>query len=253
MLTNTSKSGDEPRIRVYIAAATEAETARIAEQLARAQDIDVVGAASTRAALKEALAELAPTLDVLISDVSLEDEDVTPLISEARAVNDKLDVLIYTTQSQDATVIRAVFAGAMGYLLKGDQEDLVTSIRLIRGGGSPVSPTVTRSVLRAIHSRAVAPQTKHAATGDVMPLSQRESEILSLIAKGISFSEIGSILSISPHTVTAHIKKIYRKLQVHSRGEAVYEATCLGILTPEHPISAVPPPPPPPLYRVPEK
>ncbi len=252
MLTNTSKSAAESRIRVYIAATAQAETERIAEQLARAQDIDVVGSAWERDALKDALAALTPSLDVLISDVSLDGEDITPLISEARAVNDKLDVLIYTTQSQDATVIRAVFAGAMGYLLKGDQEDLVTSIRLIRGGGSPVSPTVTRSVLRAIHSRAVAPQTKQPVSGDVMPLSQRESEILSLIAKGISFSEIGSILSISPHTVTAHIKKIYRKLQVHSRGEAVYEATCLGILTPEHPITAAPPPPPP-LYRMPGK
>ena len=58
----------------------------------------------------------------------------------------------------------------------------------------------------------------------------RETEILQLLAKGMSFNEIGDILGISPHTVTAHIKKIYRKLAVHSRGEAVYEATQMGLL-----------------------
>ena len=61
-------------------------------------------------------------------------------------------------------------------------------------------------------------------------LSDRETEILILMGKGIAFADIGKILAISPHTVTAHIKKIYRKLQVHSRGEAVYEASCMGIL-----------------------
>ena len=61
-------------------------------------------------------------------------------------------------------------------------------------------------------------------------LSQREHDILVLLAKGLSFAEIGNLLNISPHTVTAHVKKLYRKLQVHSRAEAVYEASCLGVL-----------------------
>jgi DNA-binding CsgD family transcriptional regulator len=68
------------------------------------------------------------------------------------------------------------------------------------------------------------------AMPDNNPLSARETEILQLLAKGMSFNEIGEILGISPHTVTAHIKKIYRKLAVHSRGEAVYEATQMGLL-----------------------
>ena len=63
-----------------------------------------------------------------------------------------------------------------------------------------------------------------------IPLSPRETEVLNLLARGMSFAEISSVLNISCHTVTAHIKKIYRKLQVHSRGEAVYEAAQLGIL-----------------------
>ena len=70
-----------------------------------------------------------------------------------------------------------------------------------------------------------------AATNDAPDISTREREILELLAKGIPFAEIGTILMISPHTVTAHIKKIYRKLQVHSRGEAVYEARALNLIS----------------------
>jgi DNA-binding NarL/FixJ family response regulator len=90
---------------------------------------------------------------------------------------------------------------------------------------------VARSVLRAIRNRigVSSPATRSAAPEN-NPLSARETEILQLLAKGMSFGEIGEILGISPHTVTAHIKKTYRKLAVHSRGEAVYEATQMGLL-----------------------
>ena len=93
---------------------------------------------------------------------------------------------------------------------------------------------VARSVLRAIRNRMGGTGSGTTRPGgpspDNNPLSTRETEILQLLAKGMSFNEIGEILGISPHTVTAHIKKIYRKLAVHSRGEAVYEATQMGLL-----------------------
>jgi len=95
---------------------------------------------------------------------------------------------------------------------------------------------VARSVLRAIRSRMGGATTSsntvppRSANAENNPLSARETEILQLLAKGMSFNEIGEILGISPHTVTAHIKKIYRKLAVHSRGEAVYEASQMGLL-----------------------
>jgi DNA-binding NarL/FixJ family response regulator len=107
---------------------------------------------------------------------------------------------------------------------------VISCIRLLRAGGSPVSPVVARSVLRAIRNRMAAEPAARAPQPESNPLSTRETEILQLLAKGMSFNEIGEILGISPHTVTAHIKKIYRKLAVHSRGEAVYEATQMGLL-----------------------
>ena len=67
------------------------------------------------------------------------------------------------------------------------------------------------------------------AAGD-SPLTERETELLRLTAKGLSFETISELMGISPHTVVAHVRKIYRKLAVHSRGEAVYEATQLGLL-----------------------
>ena len=66
--------------------------------------------------------------------------------------------------------------------------------------------------------------------GEPALLSQRESDILRLVAKGMAFAEVGALLSISPHTVVTHVKKIYRKLAVHSRGEAVFEAGQMGLL-----------------------
>ena len=234
-------------LRIFIAAESADETGKMARTICDASDIVVTGSATHAADVDAAFARECPA-DVLVCDVVLNGADMAPILERAKRTHPKLDILVVTACAQDAVVIRAVLAGATGYILKDSQENLLTSIRLLRGGGSPVSPTVARSVLRAIHARTItqpvppkrdsAPPTspvgrpvhQHADDGRVL-LSQRESEIIMLLAKGISFSEIGVILGISPHTVTAHIKKIYKKLGVHSRGEAVYEATCMGLVS----------------------
>ena len=93
--------------------------------------------------------------------------------------------------------------------------------------GSPISPVIARQLLKRFRSGATVPNPKqHEDAG----LSTRESEVLSLIAKGFSFAEIARLLSVSPHTVTTHVKRIYQKLAVHSRGEAVYEAGKMGLI-----------------------
>jgi DNA-binding NarL/FixJ family response regulator len=95
----------------------------------------------------------------------------------------------------------------------------------LRAGGSPISPVIARVLLKQLRPSGRAIPT------DAAKLSGREVEILAFIAKGFSFAEIGKLLTISAHTVTTHVKKIYHKLAVHSRGEAVYEATRMGLLT----------------------
>jgi DNA-binding NarL/FixJ family response regulator len=101
----------------------------------------------------------------------------------------------------------------------------------VRAGGSPISPSIARRVLARFRVSAQAPAaTQPSAPETPSPLTERETEILRLTAKGLSFDTIGELIDISPHTVVAHVKKIYRKLAVHSRGEAVYEASQMGLL-----------------------
>ncbi|MBC7454938.1 MAG: response regulator transcription factor, partial [Massilia sp.] len=107
-----------------------------------------------------------------------------------------------------------------------------TSIRELHAGGAPISPGIARRVLArfrlAVKPIAVTGPDEPATP--TSPLSARETELLRLTAKGLTFENIGELLGISPHTVVAHVKKIYRKLAVHSRGEAVYEASQMGLL-----------------------
>ena len=216
-------------VRVYIAAENLTEARRMTAQLNTQPDITVIGYAVTVSEFETAL-HLRRDIDVLITDVVLENRDMADLIAQATSRHPNLNVLCSTYHGDEAHVIRSIQSGATGYILRSTNEDLANCVRLLQGGGSPVSPIVARSVLRALHSKS---RGEPAPRSDTQQLSARETEILQLLAKGIPFAEIGDILSISPHTVTAHIKKIYRKLQVHSRGEAVYEAQCLGLL-PEH-------------------
>ena len=175
--------------------------------------------------------------DVMLIDLGLPDGTGIDLIRNVSQRKPDVDIMVVTVFGDEQHVVSSIEAGATGYILKDSTPaDVISCIRLLRAGGSPVSPVVARSVLRAIRSRMGAASASSATTparatnAENNPLSARETEILQLLAKGMSFNEIGEILGISPHTVTAHIKKIYRKLAVHSRGEAVYEASQMGLL-----------------------
>ncbi len=227
-------SSNKKIITVLVAADNAPEAASIAGQIDRHDDLSALATAMTPAELEELLAQH-PDLGLLVTDVVLSNKDVTPILAKAVQKNPKLEVIVYTAHAEDSVVMRAVQAGASGYLLKGGREDIVSCIRLLASGGSPVSPSVVRCVLRALRARqtgdwTLTEKSLEPERKEHKALSQREHDILVLLAKGLSFAEIGNLLNISPHTVTAHVKKLYRKLQVHSRAEAVYEASCLGVL-----------------------
>lgn len=227
-------SSSKKIITVLVAADNAPEAASIAGQIDRHDDLSVLATAMTPAELEELLAQH-PDLGLLVTDVVLSNKDVTPILAKAVQKNPKLEVIVYTAHAEDSVVMRAVQAGASGYLLKGGREDIVSCIRLLASGGSPVSPSVVRCVLRALRARqtgdwTLTEKSLEPERKEHKALSQREHDILVLLAKGLSFAEIGNLLNISPHTVTAHVKKLYRKLQVHSRAEAVYEASCQGVL-----------------------
>jgi DNA-binding NarL/FixJ family response regulator len=174
------------------------------------------------------------TPDVLLIDLGLPDIDGVKVIAHAAENHPSCDVLVVTMFADDEHVVASIEAGACGYLLKDASAERITaSIHELRAGGAPISPGIARRVLerfRAKASSGFALGTAQQIELEPSPLTLRETELLRMVAKGFTFETIGQLLDISSHTVVAHVKNIYRKLAVHSRSEAVYEASQLGLL-----------------------
>lgn len=170
--------------------------------------------------------------DVMLVDIGLPDGDGTDLIRYATQRHPACDCLVVSMFADDVHVMAALEAGSTGYLLKdASAARIAAAVHEVRDGGAPISPSIARRVLARFREKPPpVVQAAAAGAGDASPLSSRETEILQLVAKGLSFDTVGEVLAISPHTVVTHVKKIYRKLAVHSRGEAVYEASQLGLL-----------------------
>jgi DNA-binding NarL/FixJ family response regulator len=224
---------DAMAVRVLVVEDEPGFLQRFCDAIAAEPALSLCGCASTVAQARECIDTLAP--QVILADLGLPDGNGIDVIRHAKAAAPDCDVIVITMFGDDGNVIDSIRAGATGYLLKDAMPgDIAGSILQVRAGGSPISPAIARRVLRSFT------QTPAAATGPADArngtpsrpgmLSERETEILRLVAKGLNFKEVGAILSISPNTVITHVKRIYQKLAVHSRGEAVYEANQLGLL-----------------------
>lgn len=142
------------------------------------------------------------------------------------------ELLVFTVFGEESRLVGALEAGATGYVLKGcTPEELIAAIEQIRDGGAPISPLLARLLLKQF--RAVRDSLPDHAPDDPVEavlLSERESEVLKLVAKGYVNKEIAQKLCISPATVGTHIKNLYRKLAVHSRVQVVRVAQERGLL-----------------------
>lgn len=202
--------------------------------------LQLLGAVATGAAALALLDAQPP--DVMLVDLGLPDLDGVEVIRHAARRCPECDVLVVTMFGDDEHVVASIEAGATGYLLKdASSERVAAAIHELRAGGAPISPSIARRVLArfrigaAPSSSASSATTSSAASSRAAapvesPLTPRKTEILRMVAKGLSFETVGEVIGISPHTVVTHVKKIYRKLAVHSRGEAVYEASQMGLL-----------------------
>jgi DNA-binding NarL/FixJ family response regulator len=201
--------------------------ARFCRIVAQSPELSLLGAVGDLASARRAIERQAP--DVLLTDLGLPDGSGIDLIRETASRHPATDIMVISIFGDEEHVLASIEAGATGYILKDSlPEEFVHLIAQLRAGGSPISPVIARKLLKRFQPKreTAGPALDAAASG----LSPRESEVLSLIAKGFSFAEIARLLDVSPHTITAHVKKIYQKLAVHSRGEAVYEAGKMGLL-----------------------
>ncbi|KPJ96521.1 MAG: hypothetical protein AMJ53_00600 [Gammaproteobacteria bacterium SG8_11] len=188
--------------------------------------LQLIAAAENCAEANKALDAYTP--DVMLTDLGLPDGSGLDLIRRVASMEGTTEIMVITVFGDEKHVLSAIEAGASGYLLKDRASDYIgDSIIQMINGESPVSPAIARHLLKRFRTMQTSPVVKDT---DSPKLTPRESEILQYVAKGFSFTEVAKLISVSPHTVTHHIKNIYKKLAVCSRAEAVYEAMQLGLV-----------------------
>lgn len=171
--------------------------------------------------------------DALLVDLALPDGSGLEVIRVAVARFPQCDCLIVSVFGDDEHVFAGIQAGAVGYLYKDTSAiDVAQAIVDMKAGAAPISPMIARRVLAQFRSQQTERNGGPSGPAVRSLLSGREQEVLSLIARGFSYAEIAALKHLSVHTVQTHIKNLYGKLAVHSKNEAVFEATRLGLLRP---------------------
>ncbi|MDZ7866062.1 response regulator transcription factor [Acidovorax sp.] len=172
--------------------------------------------------------------DVLLTDLALPDGHGLALLQHVVRTQPACEVLVVSVFGDEDTVIACVEAGAVGYIQKDSTPaDVGRIIVGVKHGESPISPMIARKLLARLRQRGAREEPQPHTVDPAMPsleLTPRESDVLELIARGYSYAEIARLQDISKHTVQSHIKNLYSKLAVHSRGEAVFEASRMGLL-----------------------
>ncbi|MFV5523968.1 response regulator transcription factor [Acinetobacter variabilis] len=165
-------------------------------------------------------------------DLGLPDGNGISIIEKIHELGSQTLILVVSAWSTQDSLLKAIKAGATGYVLKErDDTEVSLAIRSILRGGAPIDPFIAREILKQISSSEPSSFLEQVVPDpEQESLTQREKEILSLVAQGLSNREIADELCVSRYTVESHIKHIYRKLSVSKRTKAVSTARHLGIL-----------------------
>ena len=217
-----------PRIHVAIVEDDLGFRSALARALLAAPDMKLAGTAGTQA---EGIALLqGPPVDVLLVDLGLPDGSGIEVIRAAARQWPSCSIMVSTNFGDETHVMRSIESGAAGYLLKdSSQARIVDEIRSLANGGSPISPIIARQVLARFRQESVAGGTE-APVGEQQLLSAREKEVLDFITKGFTAVEIAKLMGLSHFTVRTFVRRIYSKLKVTSKAEAIYEARNQGLL-----------------------
>lgn len=230
---------DDPQMRAFFAASVQ-----------RCSALSLIDSVDSVAEAKSCLDHAAQSVDVLLTDLGLPDGSGLEVIRHARLCHPGCEALVISMFGDEDNVLASIEAGALGYIHKdAAPDDIANTILEMKAGASPISPMIARRVLSKYRSMqtniAIAPvDIVHSAIKLEAPgvskglLSRREQEVLELVSRGFSYAEIADSKNLSVHTIQTHIKSLYGKLEVHSKMEAVLEATRMGLL-PREPAAAV--------------
>jgi DNA-binding NarL/FixJ family response regulator len=187
--------------------------------------VEVVGEAANGAAAVAAVRRLRP--DVVLMDIRMPDMDGLEATRQIVALDPTCRVIVLTTFNLDRYVYAALANGASGFLLKDvTPEHLATAVRLVNTGDALLAPSITR---RLVERFAAAPAVHRDLTG----LTPRELEVLTLLGRGLSNSELADALTLSEATAKTHVARIFAKLGLRDRAQAVVVAYETGLVSPD--------------------
>ncbi len=256
------RDADNPQIKVALVEDDLRFKSAVVGAIQASATMKLVEVASTQA--QGLLMLERPAADVLLVDLGLPDGSGIDIIRAASVKWPDCGVLVTTIFADETHVLQAIEAGASGYLLKDSTPtNMLDDIRSVSEGGSPISPSIARQILKhfrqaysstpSTYATQPAPQNTSDSTSnsasiasgaqDPPPprsrfngpaettlLSARETEVLELVTKGFTANEISEMMQVSRHTVLTFVRRIYTKLKVTSKAEAIYEARNRGLL-----------------------
>jgi DNA-binding NarL/FixJ family response regulator len=215
-------------IRVAIVDDQAIIRAGLARILSPADGFEVVAECASGLQAVEELPALRP--DVVLMDVRMPALDGIAATEQLRSLDDPVDILVLTTFGEDDVLWGAIEAGAAGFVLKDSTaEDLIAAVRAVAGGGAWFDAAVAPRLLDG-YRRVVAPAARDGARLDL--LTDREHDVLRLMARGATNAEIGATLFVAEATVKTHVGSIFGKLGVRDRAAAIVFAYDHGVVTP---------------------
>ena len=177
----------------------------------------IAGAMSDASEVVADVAVLKP--DVILMDIDMPLSNGVEAVKAIRTMSIEVPVIMFTVFEDNENIFNAICAGANGYLLKKNFEQIPAAIQDVMTGGAPLTSSVAKKVLSFV------PTSNAEKKSEQENLSPREAEILNYVVKGYSYKMIAAELNLSLETVRSHIKKVYKKLQVNSATAAVYKYT----------------------------